>query len=74
MTSAQLLAKKPRVELTLRQKSDMIDEAKKRGFKPDSVERTLSRVNQTQLAKEFNVNRGKHANGEESTAYDFFIE
>ena len=33
MTSTQLLAKKPRFELTLKLKSDMIDEAKKQGFK-----------------------------------------
>ena len=37
MTPAQLLAKKPRVELTL-----MIDEAQKQGFKPDHVERKIS--------------------------------
>ncbi len=47
MTPAQLLAKKPRVEVTLKQKSGMIDEAQKRGFKLDHVERTLFRVNQT---------------------------
>ncbi len=57
MTQAQLLAKKPRVELTLKQKSDMIDEAQKRGFNSDHVERTLCRVNQTKLAKDFNVNQ-----------------
>jgi len=51
LTPAQLQAKKPQVELTLKQKSDIIDEAKRRGFKPDSVEQTLSRVNQTQLAR-----------------------
>ena len=33
MTSDQLLAKKPRCEPTLKLKSDMIDEAKKLGFK-----------------------------------------
>ena len=36
MTSAQLLAKKPRFELTLKLKSDMIDEAKKQGFNDTS--------------------------------------
>ena len=49
LTPAQLLARKPRVELTLKRKCEIIDEAKKRGFKPDSMERTLNRVNQTQL-------------------------
>ena len=57
LTPAELQAKKPRVELNLKQKCAIIDEAKRRGFKPDSVERTLSRVNQTQLAKEFEVTK-----------------
>ena len=46
-TTAQLLTKKPRVELTLKLKSDIIGETKKLGFKPGSVESTLSQVNQT---------------------------
>ena len=53
LTPAQLLVRKPRVELTLKRKCEIIDEAKKRGLKPDSLERTLNRVNQTQLAEEF---------------------
>ena len=52
MTSAQLLAKKPRFELTLKLKSDMIDEAKKQGFKPDSVQRTLSITEQSSELRE----------------------
>ena len=47
LTPAQLLARKPRVELTLKRKCEIIDEAKKRGFKPDIMERTLNRINQT---------------------------
>lgn len=35
----------------------IIDEAKRRDFKPDNVERTLNRVNQTQLADEFCVTK-----------------
>ena len=54
-TTAQLASKKQRVELTLKQKCDVIDQAKKQGFLPDSVESTLVRVNQTMLAKQFNV-------------------
>ena len=57
LTPAQLLARKPRVELTLKRKCELIDEAKKRGFKPDSMERTLNRVNQTQPAEEFGVTK-----------------
>ena len=56
-TTAQLLTKEPRVELTLKLKSDIIDEAKKLGFKPDNVASTLSLVNQTELARQFNVSR-----------------
>ena len=50
MTSAQLL--NPRFELTLKLKSDMIDEAKKQGFKPDSVQRTLSITEQSSELRE----------------------
>lgn len=57
LTQAQLKARKPRVELTLKQKSDIIDEAKKRGFKPESVKSTLNRVNQTHLAEQFGVTK-----------------
>ena len=39
LTPAPLLARKPRVELTLKRKCEIIDEAKKRGFKPDSMEK-----------------------------------
>ena len=56
-TTAQLAAKKQRVELTLKQKCDVIDLAQKTGFLPDSVESTLVRVNQTMLAKQFNVTK-----------------
>ncbi len=48
-TKVQLAAKKPRVELTLKQKSDIVNEAKKMGFQPGNI-RTLD-VNQAQLAK-----------------------
>ena len=54
-TTAQLASKKQRVELTVKQKCDVIDQAKKQGFLPDSVESTILRVNQTMLAKQFNV-------------------
>ena len=54
-TTAQLASKKQKVELTVKQKCDVIDQAKKQGFLPDSVESTLFRVNQTLLAKQFNV-------------------
>ena len=55
-TAAQLASKKQRVELTVKQKCDVIDQAKKKqGSLPDSVESTLLRVNQTMLAKQFNV-------------------
>ena len=54
-TTAQLAAKKQRVELTLKQKCDVIDQALKSGFQPNSVESTLVRVNQTMLAKQYNV-------------------
>ena len=55
-TTAQLASKKQRVELTLKQKCDVIDQAKiKQGFLPDSVESTLLRVNETMLAIQFNV-------------------
>ena len=37
-TTAQLAAKKQRVELTIKQKRDVIDLAQKTGFLPDSVE------------------------------------
>ncbi len=47
--------RKPRIESNLKEKCAIIDEAKRRGFKPESVERTLNRVNQTQLADEFGV-------------------
>ena len=54
-TTAQLASKKQRVELTVKQKCDVIDQTKiKQGFLPDS-ESTLLRVNQTMLAKQFNV-------------------
>ena len=52
MKSAQLLAKKPRFELTLKLKSDMIDEAKKQGFKPVSVQTTLSITEQSSELRE----------------------
>ena len=48
-TSLELQAKKPRLELSLKLKCAIIDEAKKRGFQPENVERTLNQVNQTQL-------------------------
>ena len=54
-TTAQLASKKQRVELTLKQKCNVIDQAQKQGFLPDSVESTLVRVNQSMLAKQFNV-------------------
>ena len=54
-TTAQLAAKKQRVELTLKQKCDVIFQAQKSGFLPNSVESTLVRVNQSMLAKQFNV-------------------
>ena len=57
LTPAELRAKKPRVELSLKQKYVIIDEAKRRGFRPDSVERTPNLVNQTQLAEEFWVTK-----------------
>ena len=63
LTPAQLLARKPRVELTLKRKCEIIDEAKKRGFKPDSMERTLNRVNQPQQAEEFGVTKKKPLTG-----------
>ena len=56
-TTAQLAAKKQRVELTIKQKCDVIYLAQKTGFLPDSVESTLVRVNQTMLAKQFNVTK-----------------
>ena len=43
-TTAQLASKKQRVELTVKQKCDVIDQAKKQ-FLPDSEESTLLRVN-----------------------------
>ena len=55
-TTAQLASKKQRVKLTVKQKCDVIDQAKiKQGFLPDSVESTLLRVNETMLAIQFNV-------------------
>ena len=53
----ELNLKNHRVELSLKLKCVIIDEAKRRGFKPDSVERTLNRVNQTQLAEECGVTK-----------------
>ena len=50
LTPAQLLA-------SVKRKCEIIDEAKKRSFKPDSMERTLNGVNQTQLAEEFGVTK-----------------
>ena len=50
MTSAQLLSKKPRFELTLKLKSDMIDEAIKQGFKPHIAQRTLSITMSSQVS------------------------
>ena len=57
LTPAELRAKKPRVELSFKQKCAIMDEVKRRGFQPESVERTLNRVNQTQLAEEFGVTK-----------------
>ncbi len=55
-TPAQLSARKSRVELTLKQKCEIIDEAKKRGFKPETIG-TLNRVHQTQLAEKCGVTK-----------------
>ena len=49
------LKTKPRVELTLKQKCAIINEAKRRDFQPENVKRTLNCVDQTQFAKEFDV-------------------
>ena len=54
-TTAQLTSKKQRVEPTVKQRYDVIDQAKKLGFLPDFVESMLFCVNQTMLAKRFNV-------------------
>ena len=47
--------KKPKVQLSLKQKSDIIDKAKIRGFKTTDAKTTLSRVNQAELARMYNV-------------------
>ncbi len=57
MTATELQAKKPRVELSLKDKCDIIEEAKTRGFRPESVELTLTRLNQTELAAKFGVTK-----------------
>ncbi len=61
-TPAQLSARKSRVELTLKQKCEIIDEAKKRGFKPETIG-TLNRVNQTQLAEKNWCNQENNQQG-----------
>ena len=47
--------KKPKVQLSLKQKSDIIDKANNRGFKTTDAKTTLSRVNQAELARMYNV-------------------
>ncbi len=53
-TQFQLAAKKPRVELTLKQKSEIVNEAKKMGFQVGKMGR-LTYVNQALLARTYNV-------------------
>jgi len=53
-TQFQLAAKKPRVELTLKQKSEIVNEAKKMGFQVGKMG-TLTYVNQALLARTYNV-------------------
>ena len=53
-TQAQLAAKNPRVELTLKQKCEIVNEVKRMGFQPSNM-KSLAYVNQAQLAKVHNV-------------------
>ena len=53
-TDAQLAAKKTQVELTLKQKCEIVNEAKKQGFQPSNV-KTLAYVNQAHLSEVYNV-------------------
>ena len=56
LTSARLSAKKPKVEITLKEIIDIIDEANNLGLKTTAVGATIARVNQTQLAETYMYN------------------
>ena len=71
-TTAQLAANKQRVELTLKQKCDVII-APKSGFLMDSVESTLVRVNQTMFAKQFNVTKKTLCGVQRSSSNNFLL-
>ena len=60
-TQSQLAAMKPRVKLTLKQKSEIVNEAKKMEFQVDKMG-TLAYVNQTLLVGE-KVKRARHYQG-----------